>query len=405
MSSLPQDAISQCQTMFGVTPKAQQLEVVECIGRGQDVILIAGCGWGKTLVYFLPLVLWQDRIVLIISPLKALMKEQCQKLQDLGISSISLDGDSVNGPFPLVLDRLAAGTYRAVFMTPELIVGSKRVKDLWDRHGWNQRLLAVVVDEAHCISTWGKEFRTAYGDIGDLRSKVLPGVAFVAVSATLPHQALKDVKEVLRFREGHVHIVNVGNDRPNIKLEVWQMKYSQGLNILNFLTDFKKTIVYCQTILQSIKATAHLRALVGPADASKIAPYHALFSSRYKERVMEEFNRDRIRLLFATEAVGMGCDLDNVVRVVQFKLPSTILSLVQRLGRAARDPLLQGFGILIVPPEQTIDDPDLQRYIEAKGCRRRILDEVFGNPISTDLRGRLNQAETHTRCPCNKAHG
>ncbi|KAG0242698.1 ATP-dependent DNA helicase Q4, partial [Mortierella polycephala] len=166
ISTLPPDAVQRCQEVFQVTPKDLQLKVAEFIGGGQDCILIAGCGWGKTLVYFLPLVLWTTRVIVIISPLKAIMQEQRMKLQSLGISSISFEKDVPTGNN--VIRDVAGGKYRAVFLTPEMIFKSKALTPLWSNKSWKRRLQAVVLDEAHCVSTWGPEFREDYYRIGEL---------------------------------------------------------------------------------------------------------------------------------------------------------------------------------------------------------------------------------------------
>lgn len=316
-----------------------QLKVVECIGHGQDCILIAGCGWGKTLVYFLPLVLWSTRTIVVISPLRALIKEQQKKLDQLAIENISfLNKDDTFKPD--ILQDLAEGKFRAVFLTPEIIFESERLKPLWSKPAWQQKLQAIVLDEAHCVATWGTTFRTSYDRIGELRSKVPPGIAFIAVSATLPPKALDELKERVHFDQATT-IINIGNDRPNVRLEVQSIYLRDKYSHLDFLMDFKKTIVYFQTRKETMEAASHLKGLARTAVAegrihscfvSKIAAYHALFSEEYKEEKMEAFRQGSILLLLATEAAGMGCDIGDVIRVVQFKCPTDISCLVQRLG-------------------------------------------------------------------------
>jgi len=378
MLSIPQDAIEQCKEAFGFAPKDLQLQVVEHIGRGEDCILIARCGWGKSLVFFLPLVYWSDCIIAVISPLKVLMHEQQKKLEGMGISSISLDGD-MELQFD-ILNQLDSGRYRAVFMTPEFIFSNNsQIMTLWTMNGWKSRLQAVVVDEAHCASTWGNTFRTSYLRLGDLRAKVRPGVAFIAISATLPEETLEDVKKILHLRTAHV--INTGNDRSNIRLEVRHLPRSRFAGF-NFLTDFEKTIVYVESRLKTMEICDYLRTLVPSADWSKISPYHALIDEETKGAIMDEFKQGRIRILVATEAAGLGCDIPDISRVVQFKCPMDLMTLVQRLGRAARNPELQGLGILLVPHSfqaAKCPNPDLVRYITSEGCRRKVLNEAFGN--------------------------
>ncbi|KAG0281984.1 Bloom syndrome protein [Linnemannia gamsii] len=166
----PGNARDQCLEVFKHEPKPEQESIAQRIGRGEDCVLIAGCGWGKTLAYFLLLALWRHRDIVIISPLVSLMKEQNQKLQVAKIKSVAI---------------------HANHMPTEL--------------------------ETSC--TWGPDFRKAYAKIGDLRSRVPPGVAFIAVSATLHGPILEDVLDRLHFGP-NVPIVKADTDRPSVKYVV-----------------------------------------------------------------------------------------------------------------------------------------------------------------------------------------
>lgn len=164
-------------------------------------------------------------------------------------------------------------------------------------------------------------------------------------------------------------------------------KYSH----LDFLMDFKKTIVYFQTRKETMEAVSYLEGLARTVDAedskhsslvSKIAAYHAIFSEQYKEEIMEAFRKGDILLLLATEAAGMGCDIGDVARVVQFKCPMDISCLVQHLGRAARNPQLQGIGILFAErrsPGMAYPDQYLDQYITTRECRRKVLNGLYHN--------------------------
>jgi superfamily II DNA helicase RecQ len=160
--SLPADHQEQCHVVFKVFAKEVQLMVVMHIGRSEDCILIAGCGWGKSLVYFLPLALWRDRTIVVVSPLLALMHEQQEKLQAYGFKSICLDGSQELDA--RLLRRLDNGEFRAVFMTPETILsigkssgrGVTPMDRLRGMSGWRHRLQAIVIDETHCVSSWAR---------------------------------------------------------------------------------------------------------------------------------------------------------------------------------------------------------------------------------------------------------
>ncbi|KFH62249.1 hypothetical protein MVEG_11887 [Podila verticillata NRRL 6337] len=150
--------------IFGVSqPKDDQLEVVARIGEHQDTILIAGCGWGKTLVYYLPLALWQDKTVVIVTHLTALGDEQSQRLIDKNIASVNLKGTSNKTS----VSELVQGHYQAVFMSLEILFESGHYVNLWDNESWKDRLLAIIIDEAHCVSNW-KTFRNSYLSIKEL---------------------------------------------------------------------------------------------------------------------------------------------------------------------------------------------------------------------------------------------
>lgn len=269
--TIPDDAVQQCIGVFGFAPKDLQLQVVEHIVRGEDCVLIARCGWGRSLVYFLSLVLWRNCIILMISPLKVLMHEQRQKLQDMCVSSIGLDRD-MDFEYNL-LDQLDAGKYRAIFTTPEFIFcKDSRAAGLWTRVEWIRRLRAVVVDGVHCVTSWGSTFRKSCLLLGDLRANVHPPTAFVAVSATLPTKILEDAKGILHFRMPH--IINTGNDRSNIWLEVRYFKKTR-LTTLDFLTD--------DCLLRDSKrghSGAQLSAKTcGYRRPKQDHPYHALMDS------------------------------------------------------------------------------------------------------------------------------
>ncbi|KAI7822050.1 P-loop containing nucleoside triphosphate hydrolase protein, partial [Gamsiella multidivaricata] len=350
--SYPENGDERCETIFGFTPKPEQRMVAEHIGRGEDCILIAGCGWGKTLAYFLPLILWENRVIVIISPLVALMEEQHRKLQAVNISSIPIHSGR-QLPHNLE-DELINGKYRAVFMSPETVFTSVRFELLWNEAAWRSRVQAVVIDEAHCISTWGPEFRKDYSRIGDLRSRLPPGTAFVAVSATLHGQILQDVRRSFHYGSD-VTVIKANTDRQNVRYEVRVSNDSRSCHEdLEFLLDFKKTIVYFDKMNDMMAVYRHLRIKAEASQPSLrqsdiIAYFNADLKTETKELYMLKFKRGEIRILLSTEAAGMGCDISDILRVVQFRFPNNITVLAQRLGRAARDPSLQGLGILIYP--------------------------------------------------------
>jgi len=383
----PDNGDELCERVFGFKPKVEQRQVAEHIGRGEDCILIAGCGWGKTLAYFLPLVLWEGRVVVVISPLVALMEEQHGKLQETNISSIPLN--SGRQPPHNLEQELISGKYRAVFLSPETAFNNVRFGMLWNEDGWRSKVQAVVIDEAHCISTWGSDFRKDYSRIGELRSIIPPGIAFVAVSATLHGDILQDVKRSLHF-DNTVKVIKADTDRPNIRYEVQVTNGSidSCFEALEAYMDSKKTLVYFDKGSDMTGAYLHLSTIIRSSglgstfQLSDIVMYYADLATETKRLYMSKFKQGKIKMMLSTEAAGMGCDLSDIERVVQFRFPKNITALAQRLGRAARSPKVSGVGILLYPRADAqllrTMEADLRDYI-LTDCRRRHFNRVFEN--------------------------
>ena len=309
-------ASQKCKEVFGVDPKPEQLQVIESIALKRDCVLIAGTGWGKTLVYFLPLVLWPNTVLLIITPLQSLGQEQQEKLESCNIPAINLVGQE-----KFDTHRLANGEYRAVFACPESVIGS-RFKRLWESPQWNSRLQAVVIDEVHCVGTWGAKFRKDYDNLGQLRTWTRINTPFLAVSATLPPTLLKKVVSSLSLK--NPTIVNVGNDRPNIKYSVIKMRHpASSFKDLDFLTDRLKTIIYFQHKETLEQAGHYLRGLLGN-DRDRVTVYHSSKSDPTKELRLKAFRENKFDILLSTEAAGMGCDIPDIVRVIHVVYSSRV---------------------------------------------------------------------------------
>jgi superfamily II DNA helicase RecQ len=367
-------AIEKCQKVFGFSPKTEQLQVIEAVHDGKDCVLIAPTGWGKTLVFTLPLVLWPDAVILVITPLKALGEEQTKKLNGFKIKSINITEDST-----ITAKEILEGDYRAIFVSPEMLLESERLSGVWLNHGWIESVHAIVIDEAHCIDSWGKKFRRAFGNIAKLRLKMLGPTSFLAVSATLPPAVLQRTTKSLQMDD--YELISVGNDRPNIRLSAEFLKSPMtSFKDLKFLEDKIKTMVYFNSREMAESAGDKLRSWFGNQFAEV---YHAFKTDDLKRKRMDDFQAGKFPVLLATEAAGMGCDLRDVLRVVQFDYPADLNCLVQRIGRAARDPRAQGAGILLVPGSRSASDPDIEKFVSEPTCRREFLNNYYHNKPAT----------------------
>jgi len=321
------------------------------IAQKKDCVLIAPCGWGKTLAFFLPMVYWPNSITAIISPLIALMNDQhqvihnwalpysssisrgsqnssasaylyifdyiLQKLVKAKIPHIVLSGDNADVIDSNLVRRIMEGEFRAVFMSPEIIFGdcptSKSVQGLWHDTRWRELLLAVVVDEAHCIEKWGSKFRPEYARLGELRIWS-PGVPFVGVTATLTAEALTQTMDKLFLSKANV--LRVREAPTNVRLEVHTQPKDARKGLIRLLGK-GKTIVYFEKITLLIDIFTYLPR-VWPDLQGKLGTYYSTLSSKYKEATMLKFVQGEIQVLLATEAAGMGCDIPDVIQVIQF---------------------------------------------------------------------------------------
>ncbi|KAJ2936360.1 hypothetical protein H1R20_g735, partial [Candolleomyces eurysporus] len=212
---------------------------------------------------------------------------------------------------------------------------NKDFRDLLTNAEFTGDLAMVAVDEAHCISQWGGEFRPAYGRLSQLRSFVPTHIPFLATSATLPPAALQDVRAGLLLNPKSTYVVNLGNDRHNITMSVKTIKSRQDFDaVLPLLTrngcppalatDLLKTCIFVNSVPLSRELGRFIQNYVPAAFRSAIDMMFSLRTARAKRRVMKEFKQGDVRVLVATEAAGMGADIPDIEQVLQFAVPSSL---------------------------------------------------------------------------------
>ncbi|KAI0038310.1 P-loop containing nucleoside triphosphate hydrolase protein, partial [Auriscalpium vulgare] len=386
----------------GKQPYPWQVDVTEAMILGLDCTVIASTGAGKTMPFVMPNFVYPNKMTAIISPLKALEDDQAARFKKMG---------------------LRTGVVQGVTWSEEL-----RKVSAHDIGGF-------VVDEAHCISQWGHDFRPQYGDLGKLRAFAPTHVPILAVSATMTPLVLEEVRLKLGIDASSSFHVNLGNDRPNITQEVRKMKSATDYAALDFLVegarraeDLPRAIVFVDKISQAHAILNRLRKLV-PGLEESIDLLHARRADLSKEISVHDFKNTRTRIYIATEAAGMGMDIPDITLVVQFGTPSNLSVWIQRAGRAARSVLVQGLAIMLVQAsvfqqvgarkgrgdaddasgsesddedegisggededeEKTYKkkvEPTLRAWIETNGCRRDVVDDYFGNPPRKSATGR-----------------
>lgn len=303
-----------------------QREIAESVLAGRDVVALLPTGGGKSLCYQLPALL-QPGLTLVISPLIALMKDQVDALTASGIEATYLNSSIDAQSAAERIDGLDRGTYRLLYVAPERAVMPSFVRAL---PRWNVQLIAV--DEAHCVSEWGHEFRPEYRRIAELR-RHLPNVPVLALTATATARVRSDIERALELRAPERFVA--GFNRPNLRYSVFE-KRDAVKQLLNWCTarPSESGIIYTQSRTSAEDLAQRLSAAGIAA-----RPYHAGLTAAQRARNQELFIRDDVRVICATIAFGMGIDKPNVRYVVHYDLPKSIEGYYQETGRAGRDGL------------------------------------------------------------------
>jgi len=302
--------------------RPMQREIIDVALSGRDVLALMPTGGGKSVCFQVPGMM-SEGITLVITPLIALMKDQVQNLETRGIRALSITAGMTRREVDLALNNAAYGDYKFLYVSPERL--STQLFRSWLPA---LPISYIVVDEAHCISQWGYDFRPDYLKIGDLRQKV--DAPIIALTATATPQVAEDIMEKLRFAEKN--LLRSSFERPNLSYIVreTQDKTGQLLGVCNGIPG--TGIVYMRHRTRCEELSAMLRANGVDADF-----YHAGLSSRERSVKQEAWKKGRTRVIVCTNAFGMGIDKPDVRFVVHMELPDSPEAYFQEAGRAGRD--------------------------------------------------------------------
>ncbi|KAB0666851.1 DNA helicase RecQ [Oryzomonas japonica] len=379
------------KNIFGYTSfRPHQQEIISAIVAGEDAFVLMPTGGGKSLCYQVP-ALHRAGVGIVVSPLISLMKDQVDALTANGVAAALYNSSLKEAEARQVLARLHGGQLDLLYVSPERLMSDgflDRLKDL--------DIALFAIDEAHCVSQWGHDFRPEYVQLGRLRD-LFPGIPLIALTATADPQTRTDIIGRLGLTEAVCHVA--GFDRPNIRYTVLekQKPFQQLSTFLKGRSD-EAGIVYAL----SRKRVEELAGRLAEAGI-KAAPYHAGLSDRERQQTQDAFQRDDLRVVVATVAFGMGIDKPNVRFVVHYDLPKNIESYYQETGRAGRDGLpaeallLFGYGDIAISRAliENGGNPDQKRielhklnamvgFAEALTCRRRVLLGYFGEHLEED---------------------
>ena len=378
-------ALDILQNTYGYKEfRLHQADIIDSLINGEDIFALMPTGGGKSLCYQIPSII-RDGVGIIISPLIALMQDQVQAVQELGVSVATINSTSTSQDVFDTMDKMRSGNINMVYVSPERLLTDSFMSLLQ-----KCKIALFAIDEAHCVSQWGHDFRAEYMKLGVL-SEIFPDVPKIALTATADKPTRKDIVEKLHLTNSKEFVSSF--DRPNIQYRV-VYKDNPKKQLLNFLDDVKgeSGIVYCLSRKKVEQTCEFLKEKGYNAYA-----YHAGFNQNVRSTVHNEFIKQENIIIVATIAFGMGIDKPNVRFVAHMDLPKNIESYYQETGRAGRDSLPSvvwlTYGLAdAVQLRNFIDKSeasDKQKYIELQKlnaligyaetaeCRRQVLLEYF----------------------------
>ena len=328
--------------------RLMQEEIIQSTLSGKDTLALLTTGGGKSICFQIP-ALMQDGICIVISPLISLMNDQVQHLKSKGIKSVAITSDLSKNEVDVALNNCIYGNYKFLYLSPERLQ-NKMVQERIRKMSVN----LITVDEAHCISEWGYDFRTSYLHIAEIR-EVIPNIPILALTATATSEIVNDIQEKLLFNEKN--LLQASFIRENLSYVVINTE-DKWKKIIQILNHFKSSaIVYVKSRKETKEITQFLRNNNISSDY-----YHAGLDMKIRNQKQERWSHNESRIMVATNAFGMGIDKANVRVVIHLSAPTSLEAYFQEAGRAGRDGKLS-YAILLNNKSDIIN---LNRFVLAQ---------------------------------------
>tara|TARA_R110002050_G_scaffold53118_2_gene120797 strand:- start:23702 stop:25843 length:2142 start_codon:yes stop_codon:yes gene_type:complete len=377
---------SNLKNYFGYDSfRANQQDIIEAVLNKKDCLVIMPTGGGKSICFQLPALSFKG-VTIVISPLIALMKDQVDGLNANGIPASYFNSSQSSEAQHAIIENVIRAEIKLLYVAPESLASLQNI--LTEKY-----ISCVAIDEAHCISSWGHDFRPSYQQLGFLKT-TLPNIPFIALTATADKATREDIVKQLRIEHAQIFISSF--DRENIGLEVRAAnnRISQVVKFIKARPN-QSGIIYCLSRKTTEQLSNKLKANSIPAEA-----YHAGLNFDKRSKVQESFIHDKTQIVCATVAFGMGIDKSNVRWVVHYNMPKNIEGYYQEIGRAGRDGLkshallfhsyadviqLQNFASGASNEAVQIAKLDrMKQFAESTTCRRKILLSYFGELLGSN---------------------
>ncbi len=396
MATPPQQVLKE---VFGYDEfRPLQEDIISSVLAGRDTVAIMPTGGGKSLCYQIP-ALMLEGVTLVVSPLIALMQDQVAGLQAAGVNAVFLNSILDREEYFVAVNMIHSGEVKLVYMSPEGLARTDRLLQLFTHH----RLACLTIDEAHCISQWGHDFRPDYRNIAQVR-ELFPDSVCLALTATATESVRKDIVSSLQMRQPASFLASF--DRPNIFLEVVAKK-SPMMQVKKCLEAHKgeSGIIYCFSRKQVEELAQELKD-----SGFDVLPYHAGLADEVRSHHQQLFIRDKVLIMVATLAFGMGINKPNVRFVIHYDLPRSLEQYYQEIGRAGRDGELSHALLLYSAAdirkiryfiEEKSDQEreaaerllqEMIRYATTRRCRRQLLLSYFGEDAGSGPSGSVRTA-------------
>ncbi|MFQ5651213.1 MAG: DNA helicase RecQ [bacterium] len=364
-------AVELLKTIFGYEDfRPLQRQIIENVLHKRDTLVIMPTGSGKSLCYQIPALILEG-LTVVVSPLISLMKDQVEQLTALGVPAVYLNSSLSPAQYQENVNRIRSHQVKLLYVAPETLL-TNRLQTLLA----SQKLACFTIDEAHCISEWGHDFRPEYRQLIEAR-RAYPEAVCIALTATATPRVQQDIKESLGFGKSNEFLASF--NRTNLFLRVVE-KVNPAIQTIEFLREFpeKSGIIYCFSRRQVEDLSEFL-----DSQGLSVKPYHAGMSDDVRQRNQELFICDDVQIIVATIAFGMGINKPNVRFVIHYDLPKNIESYYQQIGRAGRDGLRSECLLLL-----GYSDIQKIRFLidQKEGQERRV--------ASTHLNAMLHLAET-----------